>query len=61
MRGEPDGRDEKEKVAEDGDERAGGMLQYPIPVVNGQLDIGNIGDWQHFHIGNIHSHSAESS
>jgi len=31
--GEPDGRDEKEQIAEDGGERAGGMLPL-LPVSN---------------------------
>ena len=51
MRGEPDGRDEEEQIAEDGGERAGGMLPL-LPVSNSICQL-PIGDWQHFHIGNI--------
>ena len=27
--------------------------QHPVPVANAKLETGNIGYWQHFHIGNI--------
>ena len=49
--GAPDGRDEKKQIAEDGGERAGGMLPL-LPVSNSIYQL-PIGDWQHFHIGNI--------
>ena len=48
---EPKGRDEEEQVAEDGGERAGRMLPL-LPVSNSICQL-PIGDWQHFHIGNI--------
>ena len=49
--GEPDGRDEKEQIAEDGGERAGGML--PLLPVSNSICQWPIGNWQHLHIGNI--------
>ena len=49
--GEPDGRDEKEQIAEDGGERAGRMLPL-LPVSNSSCQW-PIGNWQHLHIGNI--------
>ena len=48
---EPKGRDEKEQVAEDGGERAGGML--PLLPVSNSICQWPIGNWQHLHIGNI--------
>ena len=49
--GEPDGRDEKKQIAEDGGERAGGML--PLLPVSNSICQWPIGNWQHLHIGNI--------
>ena len=46
-------RSRSRRMAGSGPDECCHCCQYPIPVANGQLDIGNIGDWQHFHIGNI--------